>query len=344
MKNDILPIAQKLLANIGENAPTHFEVLSGGANNRVYKILNGQKAFLLKHYLKNPLDLRNRQTTEFAFAQFGWQQEVRCIPQPLATDAAIPASLFTFIDGEPLTQSRLTNTDIESAIAFFQQLNTGAGRRAASDLPPASEACFSLKTHLSLVEQRLNLLGSISYDADNGEAIEYIEEALVPFGEKVLQQTMERAADAKLTLDEEIPHEGRVLSPSDFGFHNALASNDGTLTFFDFEYAGWDDPAKTVCDFFCQPKVPVSKKYLARFSEAVTQTALSAEQALERINILLPVYHLKWCCILLNDFLPADASRRLFAHQDAGNLNKRRAEQLQKSRTAFLALKNEMVH
>ena len=35
-----------------------------------------------------------------------------------------------------------------------------------------------------------------------------------------------------------------------------LAGRDGRLWFIDFEYAGWDDPAKTVCDFFCQPGLP----------------------------------------------------------------------------------------
>ena len=39
------------------------------------------------------------------------------------------------------------------------------------------------------------------------------------------------------------------ISPSDFGFHNALRTNTGPV-FFDFEFSGWDDPAKTIIDFF----------------------------------------------------------------------------------------------
>src|SRR6185503_11886129 len=46
------------------------------------------------------------------------------------------------------------------------------------------------------------------------------------------------------------------LSPSDFGYHNAVLADDETVRFFDFEYAGWDDPAKLVCDFFNQVEVP----------------------------------------------------------------------------------------
>jgi len=51
-----------------------------------------------------------------------------------------------------------------------------------------------------------------------------------------------------------LPADETCLSPSDFGFHNALVDPSGALSFLDFEYAGRDDPAKPVSDFFCQPK------------------------------------------------------------------------------------------
>ena len=55
------------------------------------------------------------------------------------------------------------------------------------------------------------------------------------------------------------------MSPSDFGFHNALATPGGRLVFIDFEYAGWDDPAKLANDFFCQPAVPVDARFYDDF-------------------------------------------------------------------------------
>src|SRR5258708_29751946 len=41
-----------------------------------------------------------------------------------------------------------------------------------------------------------------------------------------------------------------------FGFHNALLRPSQELCFLDFEYAGHDDPAKMVGDFFSQPAIP----------------------------------------------------------------------------------------
>jgi hypothetical protein len=31
------------------------------------------------------------------------------------------------------------------------------------------------------------------------------------------------------------------------------------------------------------------------------------------VNLLLPVFELKWCCIMLNEFLPEGDGRRAFA-------------------------------
>jgi hypothetical protein len=51
----------------------------------------------------------------------------------------------------------------------------------------------------------------------------------------------------------------------------------------------------------------------------------------QRVDLLLPVYRLKWCCILLNDFLPEGGERRRFAGRQ-GDPVQRKAEQLEKAR------------
>jgi hypothetical protein len=113
--------------------------------------------------------------------------------------------------------------------------------------------------------------------------------------------------------DREITQSERCLSPSDFGFHNTIRSGDGRLRFFDFEYAGWDDPAKTICDFFCQPAVPVPNEWLPAFLQEIGGAFPGGELA-ERVALLLHVYQTKWCCIMLNDFLPAGNQRRAFSN------------------------------
>jgi hypothetical protein len=102
------------------------------------------------------------------------------------------------------------------------------------------------------------------------------------------------------------------------------------LRFIDFEYAGWDDPAKTVCDFLCQPAVPVPGHSADPFARALVSDLSDPDWHLRRIGLLRDVYRVKWCCILLNDFLPAGRQRRLFA-QDAGAEADRLRAQLHKA-------------
>ncbi len=61
------------------------------------------------------------------------------------------------------------------------------------------------------------------------------------------------AAEAGLDFNGELPQEWRSLVPSDFGFHNSLRRNDGSLAFVDFEYFGWDDPVKMTADILLHP-------------------------------------------------------------------------------------------
>src|SRR5947209_3697626 len=89
-------------------------------------------------------------------------------------------------------------------------------------------------------------------------AIAFVHERLAPAW-AVLRRETERAV---AEMDRTLAQSERCISPSDFGFHNTIRSEDGRLRFFDFEYAGWDDPAKTVCDFFCQPAVPIPNEWL----------------------------------------------------------------------------------
>jgi len=134
-----------------------------------------------------------------------------------------------------------------------------------------------------------------------------------------------------------LPAEERCLSPSDFGFHNALLRPDGSVCFIDFEYAGWDDPAKTVGDFFSHPGVAVSHEQFEPFLARALAPFDNAEQMAARVRLLEPISQMKWCCIILNEFLPAAARRRNFANpvSDAIALKQR---QLDKATQLFESL------
>jgi hypothetical protein len=298
-----------LLTAAGLSGAPRIQPIVGGANNRVFHVEVAGKSFLLKAYFQHPGDTRDRLGTEFAFCRFAWDNGVRCVPQPFASDAARQVGLFEFVPGRRLLAGEVNADRLRHAIIFVRDLNRHKDTVDAAALPAASEACFSIPQHLQCVQRRIDRLNEV-------EQASQIDQEAADFINCDLSAAWDRVADTirRAWTDDEtiLPHD-RCLSPSDFGYHNALFEPSGALRFIDFEYAGWDDPAKLVCDFFCQPAVPVPIGFFEEFAGSVLARHADAGRHLHRTACLLPVYRIKWTCILLNEFLPIAGRRRRFA-------------------------------
>jgi Phosphotransferase enzyme family len=331
--------AGDLVSAAGLVGEVELHPLTGGGNNRVFRVDAKGSSFLLKVYFQHPGDRRDRLGTEFAFSQFAWDNGVRALPQPLACDRQKGLGLYEFVRGRRLEPQEVTAETVEQALNFYREINSYKQLTEAQNLPKASEACFTLEEHLQCVERRLVRLQTVEASSESDRsAVEFIHNELLELWKRVRSRVVQQASQWSLKLEAEIASLDRCLSPSDFGFHNAILSNSGQLRFLDFEYAGWDDPGKMVSDFFCQPAVPVSLDYYSKFVEAVVSELSEPEQHRQRMAILLPVYRVKWCCILLNDFLPVGSQRRSFAGQVADR-EVHKAVQLQKARRALQYLK-----
>jgi hypothetical protein len=308
------------------------ERLPGGGNNRVFLIETATGPVVLKEYFRHPADPRDRLGAEQTFSRFAWQHGVRAIPQPLACDHGAGIGIYEFVSGGKLTAGEVTAAHVAEAAAFFVAVNRHRHDPDAAALPVASEACFSLAEHLACVDRRMARVATIEPQSDlHRTAAALVANQLMPAWERVRA----RVAASGLPLDAPLPAADRVISPSDFGFHNCLMTPAG-LKFIDFEYAGWDDPAKTVCDFFCQPAVPVPRKHFEPFLESAADAA-GDPRLRDRVVLLLPVYELKWCCIMLNEFLPVGDERRSFARANQSH-ELRLTNQLHKVEAALARL------
>jgi hypothetical protein len=328
-----------LAALAGLGAVREVEPLTGGANNRVFRVSAAGGDALLKSYFRHPDDPRDRLGTEFAFARFAWAGGVRCIPQPLACDAEAGLGLFEYVPGRLLRPGEVDDNALDQALAFYRDLNRNKLRPEASLLPLASEACFSLEGHLGCIGRRVERLTDLPVAADIDQAArDFVTGELVPAWREIADGVRRQAPMRGLALKDDLAPADRILSPSDFGYHNALLAADGRLRFVDFEYSGWDDPAKLVGDFFCQPAVPVPAGAFDRFARAVAAILPCPDVHITRATLLLPVYRIKWCCIVLNEFLPVGGRRRLFSGS-AAEQEERKARQLEKARQALAALR-----
>lgn len=332
--SDLEARAGALAEAAGLSGPLRLEAVAGGRNNRAFIVHGAGRRAFLKVYFRHPQDPRDRFGTERAFLEHARSLGLTCVPRILAADAEAGMTLLECVDGRRLAPGEAAWPRVEQALRFFLALNGLAGRAETLALPEASEACFSIGSHLGCVERRLARLRAAAGSGATGpEAAAFILESLAPAWETCRERV---AAEARTRLgpDWDAPLEAalRRLSPSDFGFHNALERPDGALCFLDFEYGGWDDPAKTVCDFFCQPEIPVPGDLLDPFQAALAEAFPEDRSLAARVGLLLPVHQLKWCCILLNEFLPVSAARRDFA---GGSGEDGRRGQLAKAREAL---------
>lgn len=332
----------RLLSAVGVGSEFTLTQLNGGANNRVFRVDTGAGSYLLKSYFRHVEDPRDRLTTEYSFMRFAWDNGIRCIPEPIACSNDDGIALYDFIQGEKPEPSHITEREVSQAVDFYKDLNHLKQEKGAKNLPIGSEACFSVSEHLQCVSKRVARLRTVKDSSEvNGQAVRFIARDLSDAWETTADAIAVAAQTIGVSPDQEIVADDRCLSPSDFGFHNALVASDGNLRFIDFEYAGWDDPAKMVCDFFCQPAIPLPPRYRDLFIERATSGLPDPGLLRRRIALLLPAYMIKWCCILLNDFLPIGRKRRDFAIEGAGEMHKER--QLQKARLMLAALHSRKI-
>ncbi|MGQ0683689.1 phosphotransferase [Bradyrhizobium sp.] len=319
-------VAGRLASAAGRGRVSNLSRLAGGKNNQVYRVdLEGSEPLVLKRYFSDPRDPRDRLAAEWGFLQHAWSRGVRTIPQPLASELASRTGLYTFVPGRKLGPSEIGAPEVDAAIDFVLAVN-GSPRDPLA-LAPGSEACFSLAEHLDTVERRVARLRDLDPEAPyTGDARRFVAEMLLPTWIAARKRIAGAANAAGLSFDKRLRPEDCCLSPSDFGFHNALSYGADKLTFLDFEYAGRDDPAKLVSDFFCQPEIPVPLSFHGHFVTRLADGLGLDEGSRTRCRILLDAYRIKWTCIILNDFLPLGAARRAFA--DAGLWAARCATQL----------------
>lgn len=307
---DIEALAADLAARAGRQPPLSLTALSGGRNNRVFRLeMPDGLPLALKLYHR---DDRDRLGHEWSFLSHAWDIGVRCVPRPLARDSEAGAVVCEFVEGRKPHADEVDAGLVDQALDFVLGLN--APPRRIAHLPAAAEACFSLADHLAQIDRRVKRLSGQAALAE--EAARFVKRDLAPAW-RAVRGEVQAAADLSPALAAPLADSAICLSPSDFGFHNALLHED-RLTFLDFEYAGRDDPAKLACDFFCQPETPAPLALQPALVERLTAGLGLSEVDRDRCHLLLAPYRVKWICIILNEFLPMDAARRTFAGQEVG--------------------------
>jgi hypothetical protein len=318
-----------------------IEPMGGGRNSRVYRVrCTDDSLYALKAYFRHPSDIRDRLKTEYNALQFLWEHGIDNVPRPLAVDREAALALYTYAMGDRPTPGEQSDGDIAQAADFLGRLKALADALENDELPSAAEACFSGGDLLANLLCRLDRLAEQQHRPTASPLLKpFLRDEMMPIFEKIIAWSR-----LQRPFEEVLPRSSRTLSPSDFGFHNAVRQRDGRWIFLDFEYFGWDDPAKTISDFLLHPAMILSEEKKKLFTGQIMRHFAQDRSLVERVKCYYPLFGLKWCMILLNEFLPEHFLRRRFAAGSDKDLQAAQAEQLTKTRRMMKQMDRQYEH
>ena len=307
------------------------EPVAGGGNNRVYRVTTDGGPVALKLYPHQDADPRDRLGAETAALRFLERFHVSAVPQVVAESREGGMAAYTWVEGSPVSEP--VEADIDAALRLLAELRALVDAEGAEALPPASASAFAPAEVLRQIEGRLVRLHHAS--ADHPHLVRFLRDEFVPASAAVAAWARTAYAEAGMDFGAPLAISERTLSPSDFGFHNAVRGADGRVTFLDFEYFGWDDPAKLVADFLLHPGMDLPPALRRRFLTGARAIFGDRQGVFAfRFHVLYPLFGLCWCLILLNEYLPERWARRSLAGANGEHsAETARARQLSRARS-----------
>jgi len=325
---------------------TGVERIGGGRNSKIYKVhADGAACFALKEYFRHPSDNRDRLATEFNSFSFLWKNGFREIPEPIAADHKRGWAVYQFIEGEKIPPGQAGEVDVNAFVDLLGRLRELSRHPDSRKLGAASEAFFTVDQVLANVQQRWQRVNAAKGDMPPFRAMrEFFNQELTPFLQQLIPWSKARLKAAGMSSGRELLRKQRTLSPSDCGIHNALRQPDGRIIFLDFEYFGWDDPAKMLSDFLLHPAMELSAELKRKFASGLLRHFSDFPALIDRVESVYPLFGLKWCMILLNEFVSDSIERRKFAAVTVQDRSELQMQQLDKARRMLNRIRGEYQH
>jgi len=270
--------------------------INDGTNNKIYKGIYNNKKIILKKFSKNKESIK-KNVNEFKFTKTLYKNKINSIAKPVKTSKIKNYSVYEFLKGKKI--KRIKDNYIIQCAKFINQIQFQDSQKL--NIPFSRDSCLSLSDHLNLVNNKLNKILLIK---KNKELKLFINNVFEPSW--LFYQNKFKKKYSKI-LNQKILKKNLIISPSDFNFNNILL-NDKKLFFFDFEYSGFDDCKKLICDFICQPEVSINNKHKNIFINAIKKRHITQKNTIEDLIIL---HKFKWCLILLNVYISSKIKKKL---------------------------------
>lgn len=300
--SELASVSRKVIGS----KPLNIEWVGGRGNSGVAKAsLHDGRSLAVKIYSD---DLHHdRLQSEYEGYLLIRDSAVKNVPESVVRSKDLNIAAYSWIEGEPINIPN--EKDIDEAIVFVDKLFQLSRGQRAQNFQNASAAIFSGQ---SATQQMLRRIELLQRDCVQGSPLaKYLKKELSPMSEEILKST-KREWSGPLGYSDIIPRSGCTLSPSDFGFHNAIRTPANEIVFLDFEYFGWDDPAKLMGDFLLHPGMGLTSELGYRWIVGVKK--IFGDESLRRLARLWPTLQMLWCLIVLNVYIKEVVYRRLLAN------------------------------
>jgi hypothetical protein len=311
---DVLEHARTRLAALLGDTPGPPEPV-GGWSNRLYRLAVGpSRVVLLKHYVR---DDRDRLRREFAALRFLRPRLGDLVPEAILADPERNYGLYSFEAGAVKRAAELTAAEVDAMAGCAAALHAFApDADGCPDFPPAAMAAFAVDEILPEIEACLTRFEAFAPSSPH-EAIRALA-ARVPVRAGV-GELVARALEAVPAVQRSgaVPRSAWRLSNCDFAPHNILVRPNGGVCAVDWEYAGWDDPARFVIGFVTHATSlslppPIGSRFLRTYAErrGLSQAEFARIQRLRLLN------EVEWATVHLNALDDASWRRHRHAHPD----------------------------
>lgn len=277
--------------------------VEGRANSRIFKVEQGTRTFAAKFYPDVADDPRDRLGVEKIACEFLSTEGCSSALRIVSAATELNVGIYEWVEGAKVLD--VGDNDIEQALEFVDMLYRACNSPAAAQLPLASEACLCEEDiWLQISRKRLKLNQLLDrYPELKAFLLDEFDPLLAELRVQTRSLFQNRDRFARL------PAKNQTLSASDFGFHNAIRKSDNSLMWIDFEYFGWDDPAKLMADFVWHPGFELSESQSARWKNGCMNIFSKDSDLIERFELQFPLYGMRWCLIVLNVLFRSETER-----------------------------------
>ena len=280
----------------------YLKLINSGINSKSFYLKTSTNKRILKIYPEIDYLGRNRLINELMFLQFLKKNNFDNVPEPLLWDEDKNWMILSWLEGSNV--KNIESRHITELVNFILNIQKCKLKQEAKILNEASEAFFDMDGHILCVEKRIDNLNKIFIKRDlEKNKFKFFYELINNLHHEIrtIKINLENSASYHL-INKKLNSKRRIISQSDVGFHNIFEIKDFKLQFYDFEYAGWDDPHKMIADLVLQPDKPVPIKFL-RELKPLMSIYINSKVDFERFSLVIQIYRLKWLLIICNKLI-----------------------------------------